>query len=182
MWFALLFSIFVHADVLETVEVRYVPPPVAPSCGLLKQREAVREKVVREHAELKGCDQLRVNHLLLNKLFMPTEVWQDESVFVQAKVKISEDLALEIDRLGLDGIYLSLDAPGLRWESYSFQTPAGLSISMNGEGHLMVAYQTYLNVLCLEKLETPEIEWVPSALAPGRPNQHTVLTHVLPAR
>jgi len=161
MWLALFFTFFVHADVLETVEARYLPPPAAPSCGLL---------------------QLRVNHLLLNKLFMPNDTWRDESVFVQAKVKISEALALEIDRLGLDGIYLSLDAPGLRWESYSFQTPEGIHIFMDGEGHLLVTYQSYLNVLCLEKLETPVIEWVPSDLAPGRPNWHALLTMVVGVR
>ncbi len=182
MWLAFFLTIFVHADILETVEARYLPPPAAPSCGLLKHRELLREKVVREHAELKGPEQLRVNHLLLNKLFMPNDTWHDESVFVQAKVKISEALALEIDRLGLDGIYLSLDAPGLRWESYSFQTPEGIHIFMDGEGHLLVTYQSYLNVLCLEKLETPVIEWVPSDLAPGRPNWHALLTTVVGVR
>jgi hypothetical protein len=171
MWLAFLFSLSVHADVLETVEVRYTPPPAAPSCGLLRHREAAREKVVREHAELKGREQLRVNHLLLNKLFMPDESWHDESVYVQAKFKISDGMGMEIDRLGLDGIYFSLDAPGLRWESYSFQTPSEISIFMDGEGHLLVTYQTYLNVLCLEKLEVPVFEWVHSDLAPGRPNR-----------
>lgn len=172
MLLALLTAFYVHADVLETVEVRYVPPPAAPSCGLLRAREVQREKVVREQARLRGRDVLLVNQLLVNKLFMPAESWRDESVFVQAKVKMTGGLEKEIEERGLDGIYLSTDAPGLKWESYSFQTPAGMSISMDGDGYLYISYEIYLNLLCLDKLESPRVEWIPAELAPGRPNMN----------
>lgn len=170
MLLALFAAFFVHAEVLETVEVRYVPPPAGPSCGLLKHREAEREKVVREQAQLRGRELLRLNHLLLNKLFMPGETWRDESVFVQVKVKITDALSREIENVGLDGIYLSLDAPGLKWESYSFQTPLGMNVLVDGAGSLLLTYQIYLNVLCLDKLEVPSVEWIPAEFAPGRPN------------
>jgi len=175
MLLALFFAAFVHAEILETVEVRHLPPPAAPSCGLLRYREAEREKVVREHGELRGREILRANHLLLNKLFMPGDTWRDESVFVRVTVKISEEMNREIERLGLDGIYLSLDAPGLVWESYSFQTPNGMSVSMDGEGNLYVTYLTYQNVMCLDNPRSPVIEWIPASVAPARPNMADLL-------
>jgi hypothetical protein len=169
MLLALFTAFFVHAEVLETAEVRYLPPPAAPSCGLLRQREAERVKVIREQAHLLGRELPLVNQLLLNKLFMPGDTWRDESVFVRVAVKISDEMNREIERSGLDGIYLALDAPGLTWQSYAFQTPGGMDVSMDGEGRLLITYWTYLNVLCLEKLDRPVIEWIPASLAPARP-------------
>jgi hypothetical protein len=169
MLLALFTAFLVHAEVLETAEVRYLPPPAAPSCGLLRQRETERAKVIREQAQLRGREIPLANQLLLNKLFMPGDTWRDESVFVRVTARIPAEMSREIERLGLDGIYISLDAPGLVWQSFAFQTPDGMEVAMDGEGRLVVTYQIYLNTLCLEKLERPVIEWIPPSLAPERP-------------
>lgn len=174
MWLALLAMIFVpksvQAEILETAGAIYQPPPQAVSCQMLRHREREREKVIREQVELKGPRATLVNQLLTNKLFMPGDTWRDETVNVRVAVKITEAMSTEIERLGLDGIYLRVSAPGLTWESYAFQTPRGLDYALDEDSQLILTYMTYQNVLCLEKLDTPVVEWVPADLAPGRPN------------
>lgn len=170
MWLAFLTAISVHAEILETAGVVYQPPPQAVSCQMLRHRELEREKVIREQDELKGKKSPGVNQLLTNKLFMPGDTWRDETVNVRVAVKMTEEMIGELERVGLDGIYLRVFAPGLVWESYAFQTPRGLDYALDEENHLILTYMTYQNVLCLEKLDAPVIEWVPQAAAPGRPD------------
>ena len=162
MWFAILALWSVHAVTLPTAEVVYQPPPQAASCQMLRHRELEREKVIREQGELRGPKAPQVNQLLTNKLFMPGDTWRDETVNVRTSVVMSETMLREMERVGLDRIYLRIRAPGLIWESYAYQTPVGLDVVWDGEDRLILSYLTYQNVLCLENLFSPQIEWVPA--------------------
>lgn len=160
MWFAILTLWSVHAEILPVVEVIYQPPPQAASCQMLKHRELEREKVIREQGELTGFKATQVNQLLTNKLFMPGDTWRDETVNVRVSIVMSERMQREMERVGLDRLYLRIRAPGLVWESYAFQTPAGLDVVWDSDNRLILNYMTYQNVLCLENLFSPQIEWV----------------------
>lgn len=162
MWLAILIFGQAFAGVLPVAEVIYQPPPRASSCQMLKHRELEREKVIREQRELRGPAAVEVNQLLTNKLFMPGDTWRDETVNVRMSVVMDEAMIHEMERVGLDRLYLRIRAPGLVWESYAFQTPAGFDVVWDGEDRLILNYMTYQNVLCLENLFRPQVEWVPN--------------------
>ncbi|MBX3022681.1 MAG: hypothetical protein KF799_13495 [Bdellovibrionales bacterium] len=166
--FALLLSFSAHAEDLTVSGLLLHARPGSPSCGLLKHREIEREKVLRELVELqrqsaRGQAQalLLTNTLLINRFFLDRSVWADESVLVQFVVTIPDALHAEIERVGLDHIFLSLHGPGFTWQSYAGQVPEDLALVYMSEFRtLHVSYPIYQSELCFGALRTPEVAWI----------------------
>lgn len=177
--FLLLFNSEVFAEILPLTGVQYLRPIQSASCGLLKQRELEREKVIRELEYLnklakqgKSTALLLANNLLLNKLFMPNETWRDQSARVVVQLNIPEGVVSEIAASGVGNLYLAIHGPGFVWQSFAYQIPPEMSVSVDMAAKTMqIEYLTYLNVICLgDKLVPPQVEWFPAPEAPARFN------------
>lgn len=184
---AILFSGFAHAEVLQVESVQYTKPAQSASCGLLKQRELERQKVIREleylqklAAKGKSAAILLGNNLLVNKLFMPNETWRDLNAQVSVTVKIPDLMMQEITASGARNLYLAVVGPGFVWQSFAFQIPPEMAVRVDTEAKLLhVQYHTYLNVICLEKLKEPRIEWIPAKDAPSQHNTYNWIEEML---
>lgn len=178
--FILFFSLKSGAETLGLVDVEYTSPPAAVSCGLLRQRELERLKVIRELEHLTVTAQkgqalglLEVNNLLTNKLFMPTEDWSDEVVSVLVTVrKAGPGMERSLGQ-GFDQTFLVVRGPGFIWQSFANQLPPGMSVEDAGE-FLKIRYLTYRNVLCLDRLENPTVEWIPTEQVPDYINSQNL--------
>ncbi len=164
---------FVHAESLQLLDMHYNYPVQTASCGLLKHRERERQKVIRE---LKHAELLQGDNLLLNKLFMPGETWRDLSAEVILTVQMTEPMIQEASSIGVQNLYLSVEAPGFVWQSFAFQIPNEMHINVDVQAKFVhIRYLTYFNVLCLDKPKPPVVEWVHSKDAPTRPNTWDLL-------
>lgn len=185
---AFLFSLSAHAATeLKVIDVEYIQPADLGSCGLLRAREVEREKVIRELIYLNRLAQkgrasalLHANHLLVNKLFMPKETWQDLNAEAIVSAEIPEEMKAEIGRLGIERVFLTTKAPGFVWQSFLYQTPPEMGVSVDlAAGILQVRYKTYLTVFCQPQLTAPRLVWTPEAEAPNQPNFRPLFDAVL---
>lgn len=169
---------FVHAESLQLMDVQYHYPAQSASCGILKHRELERQKVIRELEHMRKLAKqgqyaaiLQGNNLLVNKLFMPNETWRDLSVEVILTIKMTKAMIQEASTIGSGSLYLSVEAPGFIWQSYTNQIPHEMNVVLNiNESLMSIRYLTYYNVLCLDQNFVPVVQWIPSQEAPSRPN------------
>ncbi len=186
-WLALLISWPAMAVELSVTGVEYFRPADMGSCGLLRARELERQKVIRELIHLNRLAQkgrtaalLEANHLLVNKLFMPDETWRDLHAEVVVTAAVPEGMRREIERVGVGQVFLSTRAPGFVWHSFIYQLPPEMAIEADvAAGVIRVRYRTYLNVLCEEPLPAPQLDWIPEAEAPTRPNSRVSIEQIL---
>lgn len=173
------------SEALTVGRVEYNHPADRGSCGLLRAREQERLKVIREMIHLNGLAKngrtnalLLSNTLIVNKLFMPREVWNDVHAEVTMTVAVPEKMQHEIRQIGLGRVFLSFRAPGLVWHSYLNQLPREMEVSVDANlSQLSIRYFTYLTVTCLDlpAAPPPRIDWVPSHRADRELNTHEIL-------
>ncbi len=148
---------------LTVTDVQFRAPERAASCGLLRQREKERLKVIRELSFLTQkpgtIDDRSTYEYWLKKLFMPPEDWIELSTEVVMTVIAPEKLRLQAQTEGLGSVFLITRGPGFVWQSYADQLPPEMSIELDGE-YLIVRYFTYLTTVCDPNLQPVTIDWV----------------------
>lgn len=185
-----LYAGWAQSETLELAGVEYLKPKESASCGLLRQREIERQKVIRELDHLgklaikgQGRALLQTGNLLTNKMFMPDDAWRDLNFQVTVFAKMSPAMVQEVRKDGADLLYFSIHGPGVVWQSYAYQVPSELEIEVDLTAQrLRISYPTYLNVLCSTPLSAPVVEWIPTADAPTQPNSGDLINEALAAR
>ena len=164
-----VFSAFSYVgEPIEVKETQYLNNEDSPSCSLLKHRHKEREKVIREiiyESEKEYTDSqekfMRLNYLNNNKFFLDKSVWTDEVIEVSITAPVSEALKKEIDDVGFDKLFLSIDGVGVRWSSQTFNFPNEFNIQLSeDQKSLKLQYRIYQSEYCFRELTTPRVSWV----------------------
>jgi hypothetical protein len=150
-----------------TTEYRIEENRVYPSCSIFEFRRRERQKVLREiEYSLHGhtMEQLRRDSYVLDKYYLDEDLWQDETVVVVRRWKMSPDLLEQISK-NKDAVSFWISGQGIDWKAKLGFFPSEVSFEFDlTEGTIETTHLSYYVDYCSPG-DVGQLRWYPEAVS-----------------
>jgi hypothetical protein len=140
---------------------------VYPSCRIFEYRRKERQKVLREiEYSLHGhtMDQLLRDSYVLDKYYLDEELWQDETVVVVRRWKMSPELMVQISN-NRDEVDFWISGRGIDWKAKLGFFPSEVSFEFDlTEGTIETTHLSYYVDFC-SPIEEGQLRWYPETVS-----------------